>query len=65
MGFLQLIIILSLIGLAYWFLTTYVSGNATINRIIGAVCVLIAILIVLEAFGILQMLTGLQVPQVR
>ncbi len=48
-----LIVYLALIGLAYWAVTTLIPMPAQIQKIILVVCVVVAILMVLEAFGIM------------
>jgi hypothetical protein len=64
MSIIMLLVYLALIGLFYWAITTLVPMPAAIARIILVVCVVVAILLVLSAFGLLPSGGGGQVPQI-
>lgn len=57
---IALIVTLALIGLIYWIVTTLIPMPAQIQRVILVVCVVVAILMVLKAFGLLP--SGIRLP---
>lgn len=63
MPIITLLVVLALIGLAYWGITTLIPMPAQIAKVILVVCVVVAVLVVLSAFGILP--TGVMVPRLR
>jgi hypothetical protein len=64
MSVISLLVVLILIGVALWLVTTYIPMNPGIKRLIVVVGIVIAVIMVLRAFGILGGL-NMQVPQVR
>lgn len=50
---IALIVILALLGLLYWAVTTLIPMPTQIQRVILVVVVVIAVLLVLQAFGLL------------
>jgi hypothetical protein len=53
MGFIELLVILGVMGVILWLINTYIPMQANIKKIINVVVVVVAILFVLSAFGIL------------
>lgn len=65
MSLLGLLLILVVIGVVTWALTTYVPMSGGIARLIQIVAIVVAIVYVLSAFGVFHAVSGVQVPQVR
>lgn len=53
MPLMQLIIVLVVIGVVLWAINNYIPMQTNIKKILNVVVVVVAILIVLNAFGIL------------
>lgn len=62
-GVLVLLIVLAVIGVFAWCLTTYVPMPAPIRGIIIVIAVIVALLIVLNAFGLLDSTTSLRIDR--
>lgn len=65
MSILGLLLTLVLIGFVVWAITTYVPMDAGIKRVIQIVGVVIAVILVLNAFGVVGGLSETKVPTVR
>lgn len=63
MSILALLVILVVIGVLLWALTKYIPMHQTIKGIIIIVGVIIAVLLVLKAFGVLDAVDDVQVPR--
>lgn len=61
MSLITLVIVLVVIGVILWAINTYIPMDATIKKILNGVVVLVAILVVLSAFGVLDSLSGIRV----
>ncbi len=61
MPILTIIIVIVLVGLALWFVDTYIPMNATIKRILQAVVVLVLIIWLLQVFGVLGSLNNVRI----
>jgi len=64
MDVLGLLLILALLGLATWAIVTFIPMPAGFQRLIIIVAVVVAVVYVLNAFGIFK-LPNLAVPQLR
>jgi hypothetical protein len=64
MSLLSLIIILVVLGVGLYLLRTYVPMDAKIMQIITIVVIIVALLLVVNAFGLLDAIRGVQVPRV-
>ena len=53
MSLLELLIILVVTGVVLWLVNTYIPMQANIKKILNVVVVIVAVLFVLNAFGIL------------
>lgn len=62
MSIVSLLIILVVIGVVIWAVTTYIPMDGGIKRLIQIVGVIIAVFIVLNAFGVFGSLRGVNVP---
>ena len=65
MSLIALLLILTLIGLLAWSITTFVPMPSNIRTLIIVVCGIVAILYVLSAFGIIGSLSAVRVPTVK
>lgn len=63
MSLIALIVILAVVGVGLWWLTTYVPMDGTVKRIITAIVVLVVILWVLSALGVLGAVNEARVPR--
>jgi hypothetical protein len=63
MSLLGLVVLLLAVGVLLYCIEHYVPLDATIKRIIHIVVILVVVLILLQAFGILDALRGLRVPR--
>jgi hypothetical protein len=61
MTLIQLVVVLIVIGVLLWAINTYIPMQAAIRKILNVVVVLVAILLVLGAFGVLDSLSGVRV----
>jgi hypothetical protein len=64
MPLLTLVIVLILIGVALWLINSYIPMDRKIKTILNIVVVIVAILFVLQAFGVIDELRGVRVPQI-
>jgi membrane protein DedA with SNARE-associated domain len=64
MTIVSLIVWLVVLGVVAWLINSFIPMEATIKRILNIVLIVIAIVIVLFAFGILPM-GGQRVPQIQ
>ncbi len=65
MSLLGLFLAIILIGVIVWAITTFIPIPAQFKQLIMVVGIIVAVLMVLQAFGILPALQNVQVPQVR
>ena len=63
MSLIGLLVILIVLGAIAWLVNTKLPGNATIKLIINIVLIVVAIILVLQAFGIWGQIRGVQVPK--
>jgi hypothetical protein len=61
MPLIQLVIILVVLGVLLWAINTYIPMDATIKKIVNVVVILVAVLVILSAFGLLGSLSGIRV----
>jgi uncharacterized membrane protein YeaQ/YmgE (transglycosylase-associated protein family) len=64
MSLISLILVLAVIGLLAWAITTFVPMPGNIKTLIIVVCGIVALLYVLSAFGVIPALSGVRVPTV-
>ena len=64
MSLIGLLVLLIVIGLAVYFINTYIPLPAPFKQIILVVAVLVALILVLQAFGVLGSL-NVRVPQIN
>jgi len=62
---LNLLIVLIVIGVAIWAVTTFIPMDASIKTIIRVVGIVIALIYVAKAFGLIGALSGVDVPKLR
>lgn len=55
MALVQLVVLLIVLGVALWAINRYLPMEATIKNILNLIVILIALLLVLSAFGLLPM----------
>ncbi len=60
MTLIQFVIALVVFGVGLWAINSYIPMDATIKRILNVVVTLVAILFVLNAFGILGSMSGIR-----
>jgi hypothetical protein len=65
MSIVALLILIALLGLVAYFITTLIPMPPQFKTLIILVALLIAILLVLQAFGLLPSIGNVQVPRVR
>lgn len=65
MPILNLFLILIIIGVVIWAITTYIPMDAGIKNLIRIVGIIIAVVICLNAFGVIGSLSHVRVPQVK
>lgn len=66
MNFVGLIVVLAVIGLVAWAVTTFIPMPGNIQTLIVVVCGIVALLYVLSAFGVLGGgVASLEVPKVH
>ena len=65
MSIISLILVLVLIGVIVWAVTTYIPLDAGIKNLIKIVGVIIAVFICLNAFGVIGSLSSVQVPKIK
>lgn len=53
MGLIQLVVLLIVLGVALWAINAYVPMEGTIKNLVNLVVILVALLLVLAAFGLL------------
>jgi hypothetical protein len=61
----MLLLVLVVLGVVVWAITTYIPMTPGIARLIQIVAVIIALVYVLNAFGVLHALSGKPVPSLR
>ena len=61
MPILTIIIVIVLVGLALWFVDTYIPMNAAVKRILQGVVVLVLIIWLLQVFGVLGSLNNVRI----
>ena len=57
MTLLEMVIILVVLGVGLWLVNTYIPMQANIKKILNVVIVIVAIIFVLNAFGIVGSVT--------
>ena len=65
MSIISLLVILIVIGIILWAITTYLPMPRAIKNIILIVGIAIALLYVLSAFGLIDSLRDIRVPRIR
>ena len=63
MSILALLLILVLMGVLLWAIKTYLPVDDKIKQLITVVVVVIAVILVLQAFGVLAYLQNVMVPR--
>ena len=65
MSIVALFLLLALIGLFVWLLTAFIPMPQQFKTLLIVVAIIIALLIVLQAFGLLSGIGSVAVPRVR
>jgi len=65
MSLIALVIIVACIGLALWAITTYIPMPDAIKKLLIVVGILVCLLLVMDAFGVLDSLKSVRVPQIN
>lgn len=65
MSILGVMLVLIVVGVVLWLVTTYIPMDATIKRILVAVVIICIVLWLLQVFGILGLLNTPIVPRVH
>jgi len=65
MSLIGFVIVLIVIGVLLWMVNTYIPMDAKIKMIMNVVVVIVVVLFVLSAFGLLDNLNTIRMPQVR
>lgn len=65
MPLITLFLVLIVIGVVVWAATTYIPMDGAIKTLIRIVGVIIAVVICLNAFGILSKFGGITVPSIK
>ena len=65
MSLLSLILIIVLLGVLVYFINRFVPMDSRFKGLVVIVAVVVAALLVLQAFGILDALSGVRVPRVN
>lgn len=65
MSLLGLLLVLIVIGVAVWAITTYIPMDPGIKNLIRIVAVVVAVIYVLNAFGVFHAMSGVNVPQIK
>lgn len=63
MSLLALVIILICLGVLLWAVKAYIPMDESLRKIVTIVVVIIAVLLVLNAFGVIDAIRGVQVPR--
>jgi hypothetical protein len=61
MSFLQLVIVLIVVGFGLWLINNYMPMDAKIKKILNIVVVIIVVLFVLNAFGLMDPILRIRV----
>jgi hypothetical protein len=61
MPFLQVVIVLIVVGVLLWLVNSYIPMQATLKKILNAVVVIAVVLWLLNAFGLLQSLLNIHI----
>lgn len=65
MSIIGLILILALIGFLVWAITSLIPMDGRIKNLIVIVALIVCVLVVLNAFGLLDGLKSVSVPRIR
>lgn len=65
MSLISLLVVLVVIGVVIWAVTTYIPMNLQIRNLIIIVGVIVAVVYVLNAFGIIGRFVNVQVPTLK
>lgn len=65
MNLLGLILLMVLVGVAVWALTTYIPMDPAIKNVIRIVAVVAVVIIALNAFGVFNAISGVNVPRIE
>lgn len=64
MSVISLLVVLIVIGVIIWAVTTFIPMDANIKMLIRVVGVIIALLYILNAFGVIGSMSGMRVPKI-
>jgi len=64
MSVIALIVILLVLAGVLWLVNTKIPGNSTIKLIINIVVIVVAIILVLSAFGVWDQVRDVKVPKI-
>jgi hypothetical protein len=64
MSLIGLVVVLIVVGVLLWLVTTYIPMDATIKKIIVAVVIICVVLWLLQAFGLLGAANRVTVPKI-
>jgi hypothetical protein len=65
MPLIQFVVVLVVLGVLLWAINAYIPMDGTIKKILYVVVVLVAVLLVLNAFGVLDSMTGIRIRMGR
>jgi hypothetical protein len=60
MPLINLVVVLIVVGVLLWLVNTYIPMAGSIKKILNAVVVIVVVLWLLNAFGVLNSLSGLR-----
>lgn len=63
MSLINLVIVLIVVGVLLWLINTYLPMDGKIKSILNAVVVIVVVLWLLQSFGILGSLGGIQIDE--
>lgn len=65
MPLIQLVITLVVVGVILWVINSYIPMQATIKKILNVVVIIVVILWLLNVFGVLGPMSGMQVGEMH
>jgi len=65
MSLISLLVTLIVVGVLLWMINNYIPMDRKIKKILNVVVVIVVVLWLLSAFGVLNLGSTIQVPQVR
>ena len=65
MTLLNIVVILVIVGLVMWLINTYIPMAAAIKSLLNIVVFIVMLVWVLQAFGLIGNIPGLQIPPLK